>query len=197
MIDVRLSNIITLCRESDGGSGIWKRIDENRKMLQHFLPEIHRFSRSLGFIEIWLGNQDFFLNDIIRALGIRKPEIMLETFPRRWPGVEIPKDCYLFPLDVEYEAGYEYVRLSNVIFLCHDCDRRRGIWKRIDENRELLWFFKCHLLEILQKYPFFEEIIREQDIFLNSVANALQLEVPAWLPAWMREQNIFPRPWPD
>jgi hypothetical protein len=73
-MNTRLSNIISLCLESDSGGGIWKRIDENREFLEFA--------------------QSNLINNIVRALALVKPEWMSDNFPRQWPGVNNVELCY-------------------------------------------------------------------------------------------------------
>lgn len=75
--------------------------------------------------------------------------------------------------------------------LCSELESRRGIWKQIDENRELLLCIQEHAPNLLTQCPWVDGWIAETDIFLNNLAVALELKVPIWM-----LQLHTPRPWP-
>lgn len=72
---------------------------------------------------------------------------------------------------------------------CLNSEAARGIWKRIDENRELLAFLQEHAPELLERFPFIEGWIAGTDIFLVNLAAAFEIRVPEWM-------YRMPRPWP-
>lgn len=74
---------------------------------------------------------------------------------------------------------------------CLESEAGRGIWKRIDENRELLMCIQEHAPDLLERCPWIDGWIAGTDIFLNDLAAAFELEVPEWL-VMLRT----PRPWP-
>ena len=80
-------------------------------------------------------------------------------------------------------------KLKRVELLCRRYDCGRGVWKQIDENRELLEFLLKEAPELMQWAPFIEVWIGDTDVFLNCLAELLELEMPEGaLP--------FPRSWP-
>ena len=74
---------------------------------------------------------------------------------------------------------------------CLESVAGRGIWKRIDENRELLACIQEHAPELLERCPFIDGWIGCTDIFLNDLAAAFEIEVPEWM-----AMLYTPRPWP-
>jgi hypothetical protein len=88
----RFSSVVSVCTECDAGRGIWKRIDENRALLQFFYREWHQVLQDNPSVECWIENQDVFLNNIARALALVKPAWLGGFFPRLWPGtIEIER----------------------------------------------------------------------------------------------------------
>ena len=53
-----------------------------------------------------------------------------------------------------------------------------GIFKRIDENRELLELLQRESPEFLQKHPWVNLWIEAQDEFFTELAKAAQMQVP-------------------
>lgn len=82
--------------------------------------------------------------------------------------------------------------LARVKNYCRNTNSGRGIWKRIDENRELLLFLQMRAPEILARFPWIEGWLAGQDVFLVDLLKLLGLSdkpVPA-------VGVDFPRPWP-
>lgn len=75
---------------------------------------------------------------------------------------------------------------------CTECDDSRGIWKRIDENRQLLEFLQNERPELLERFPFIETWIGNQDIFLMNLLLLMELPLK---PEWVGDRK-FPREWP-
>lgn len=75
-----------------------------------------------------------------------------------------------FPLPIR-----AYIRARNH---CHNVEAGRGIWKRIDENRELLACLQEHAPELLERFPFIEGWIAGTDIFLVNLSAAFEIRVP-------------------
>lgn len=75
--------------------------------------------------------------------------------------------------------------------LCLNSEAGRGIWKRIDENRELLACIQEHAPDLLERCPFIDGWIAGTDIFLNDLATAFEIKVPEWM-----DRLYCPRPWP-
>ena len=81
--------------------------------------------------------------------------------------------------------------LDQVRILCTETEGHRGIWKRIDENRELLAFLQEQAPDLLERFGFIEIWIGNNDIFFM---NLLKLLGIADSPPWAG--NRFPRKWP-
>ena len=73
---------------------------------------------------------------------------------------------------------------------CVDSNELRGIWKVIDEQRELLECLQTHSPETLQCCPWIEDWLARTDMFLVNLVRLLDL--PDTPPGMGR----FPRPWP-
>lgn len=73
---------------------------------------------------------------------------------------------------------------------CVESNEGRGIWKVIDEQRELLECLQKHLPETLRRCPWIEGWLARTDMFLVNLARLLDL--PDTPPGMVR----FPRPWP-
>lgn len=94
--DLLLTRVWTLCTQTDAKRGIWKRIDENRELLEFLQTNAPEFLNRFSFIEIWLGNQDIFLVNLLRLLEL--PECVPcigSNFPRKWPGEPCIEKAYL------------------------------------------------------------------------------------------------------
>jgi hypothetical protein len=212
MSDPRLSNIISLCLESDRGRGIWKRIDENRELLwliqteflknhyEFILRESKFFWMRTAPFECWLASNDMFFHNIIKILCLEKPASCGNTFPRPWPGRSFAiEECY-----INYDQLFELKKCcqsarnedEELVFMltefCFECDGARGIWKRIDENREILGAFLRGAPEFLRRFPSVESMMENQDIFFSKIVSALWLEQST---RFYKEER-FPRPWP-
>ncbi|WP_165066748.1 helix-turn-helix domain-containing protein [Desulfovibrio sp. ZJ200] len=80
-------------------------------------------------------------------------------------------------------------KLACIKLLCTNFDCGRGIWKQIDENRELIQFLFHEFPEVKERASFVEGWIGDTDYFLNCLAEILEVEIPFWA-------RNFPRPWP-
>lgn len=80
-----LFRVIYICSSSN--RGLFKRIDENRELLELLQKEgsdvLHRFP----WIEGWIAGLDCFLLDLVGVLQL-KPRGYGDAFPRAWPGKE-------------------------------------------------------------------------------------------------------------
>lgn len=93
--ELLLRRVLALCTEYDCGRGIWKRIDENRELLMFLQQAAPDLLKRFGFIEIWLGNQDIFLVNLMRLLEL--PECLdAQNFPRKWPGTDAINSAYMW-----------------------------------------------------------------------------------------------------
>lgn len=66
-----------------------------------------------------------------------------------------------------------------------------GIYKRIDENRELLELLQLQAPTLLGRNPWIVGWLKSQDTFLNELASVVKVE-----DLMFGERNDFPRPWP-
>ncbi len=67
--------------------GIYKRIDENRELLELLQQQAPAFLEKHFWIEGWLQGQDGFLTDLLRVVPIVNPHSHREpAYPRPWPG---------------------------------------------------------------------------------------------------------------
>lgn len=84
-----LSQIKQYCEHSSQGRGIWKRIDENRELLQFLQKQTPEFLERWPFIEGWIAGEDVFLVNIREMLELpENPPFSGSTYPRPWPGKE-------------------------------------------------------------------------------------------------------------
>lgn len=83
-------------------------------------------------------------------------------------------------------------RFARVESYCRHADYDRGIWKRIDENRQLLQFLQMNAPDVLERFPWIETWLAKQDIFLVDLQHLLDLPDTPWPPIG----PCFPRPWP-
>lgn len=70
--------------------------------------------------------------------------------------------------------------------------REGGIFKRIDENRELLELLEDKAPEVLNQYCWIVSWLQSQDRFLSELAT-----VEGVAPSVRRRTSDFPRPWPE
>jgi hypothetical protein len=72
-----------------------------------------------------------------------------------------------------------------------------GVFKRIDENRELLELLRKDAPELLTKQPWIESWLRSQDDFLNELAAQVPLAHAQFAPTPLGYPgHQFPRPLP-
>lgn len=88
------------------------------------------------------------------------------------------------------ERGTRDANLLSVREFCVESNEGRGIWKVIDEQRELLECLQEHSPETLRRCPWIEGWLARTDMFLVNLARLLSL--PDTPPGMVR----FPRPWP-
>jgi hypothetical protein len=81
----QLERALQVCDKS--ARGVFKRIDENRELLELLQQEAPDLLERCGWIEGWIAGQDIFLCDLVQALGIENPfKDMDFMYPRPWPG---------------------------------------------------------------------------------------------------------------
>ena len=71
-----------------------------------------------------------------------------------------------------------------------------GVYKRIDENRELLEFLSAKAPDLLTSYPWVESWLDSQDQFLCELASAVPVAEGIFIPGDTHTPRTFPRPWP-
>lgn len=64
-----LARVVRLCTESDGSRGIWKRIDENRELLECLQEHAPEFLERCRWVEGWLATQDAFLCSLQKLIA--------------------------------------------------------------------------------------------------------------------------------
>lgn len=129
--------------------------------------------------------------ELIQELGIFNisPDILLALLERfglnpHWVRTG-EGEQYLVPS----QTSAKVVRkLACIELLCKRFDCGRGIWKQIDENRQLLQFLQEELPDFLEKAVWVESWIRDTDVFLNCLLTLLDAKQP-------RPSPFFPRPW--
>ena len=66
--------------------GVYKRIDENRELLELLQQEAPELLNNKYWIEGWLESQDDFLCDLAQFVPSENPLIVEGRYPRPWPG---------------------------------------------------------------------------------------------------------------
>lgn len=81
----RFAQVKKLCRSN--GRGIYKRIDENRELLELLQRESPDLMKRCPWIEGWLESQDHFLVELAATVGTKNRLAgSFPNFPRPWPG---------------------------------------------------------------------------------------------------------------
>ena len=89
-----LHKIRVLCTQTEGMRGIWKRLDENRELLEFLQQNAPDVLRRFPFIEGWLGNHDIFFMNLLTLLELPlSPEGL--GAPRKWPGNPCIEKAYM------------------------------------------------------------------------------------------------------
>ncbi len=84
-----------VCGSHASWRGIFKRIDENRELLQFLQEHAPELLERFGFIESWLAGNDKFFVDLANALEAKQMLGIDETYPRPWSGSFPMDDCYI------------------------------------------------------------------------------------------------------
>jgi hypothetical protein len=71
-----------------------------------------------------------------------------------------------------------------------------GIYKRIDENRELLELLQRNAPDLLTKQPWIVNWLESQDEFLSDLEAAVPLADVSFPKRSSHSGHVFPRPWP-
>ena len=66
--------------------GIYKRIDENRELLELLQQEAPELLKEKFWIDGWIKSQDGFLCDLAKFAPSERPMIVEGRYPRPWPG---------------------------------------------------------------------------------------------------------------
>lgn len=72
-----------------------------------------------------------------------------------------------------------------------------GIYKRIDENRELLELLRREAPDLISKHAEIIGWLRSHDDFFCALESAVPLEDAQFYPAPNHDGRCFPRPWTD
>lgn len=170
--------IAYFCQESFQGRGIWKRIDENRQLLQVLHEQAPDFLKQYPRVVGWIAGIDAFFLGVKDLLALVKPQWMGERFPREWPAL------YSLKSVAHGTTASNHAALHQLKNFCNSQD----IWMRIDENRALLDCFNEHLSELLQNWRCIESWLIGTDDFLITLTRLLELPAPA-------VDTYFPRSW--
>lgn len=91
----------------------------------------------------------------------------------------------------EKSVGVWIAQVMDVRTFCITSGQERGIWKIIDEQRELLEWLKTKEPDVLRRNPRIEECLAQTDIFLMSLVHLLGLPDKP-----LAGCSHFPRKWP-
>ena len=83
-------------------------------------------------------------------------------------------------------------RATAIVRLCQESDVQRGIWKRIDENRELMELLTTEAPKFMKKFPYVVGWLVKMDVFLGALAEIVRPVNP-----FEGSECQFLRPWPD
>lgn len=72
-------------------AGIYKRIDENRELVQLLYTEAPELLKTFPWVHCWLESQDSFLNKLAEAGNI-KPPFSGRGYPRPYPSLPVDED---------------------------------------------------------------------------------------------------------
>lgn len=86
--ETHLRRVIQVCERSS--RGIFKRIHENRELLEFIKKNASGFLERYPWVVGWISNNDHFFNDLVQALGSQNPfQDFPNAYPRPWPGKEL------------------------------------------------------------------------------------------------------------
>ena len=84
-IRLKMAKVEAICARL--GRGVFKRIDENRELLELLQREMPDFVERHPWIEGWIKSQDEFLVELAKATESEKMLAgQTSAFPRAWPG---------------------------------------------------------------------------------------------------------------
>lgn len=80
----KLQNIEKACETVSGG--IYKRVDENREIIQTLYKHAPEFVKNNEHVIGWLSAQDEFLTEISKNVAVKEPKFKpTNRFPRPYP----------------------------------------------------------------------------------------------------------------
>jgi hypothetical protein len=80
----RFFSVYSVCKSKE--RGVFKRIDENRELLEFLHRESPDLMKRCPWVEGWLEGQDRFLVELVNAVGIENSMAKTSSnFPRQWP----------------------------------------------------------------------------------------------------------------
>ncbi len=93
----QLAGIIRICEQTS--RGVWKRIDENRELLEFLYQHAPDLFERFGFIRSWIQSNDDFFTELAEAVGVDNifdwekygRGVCPRQYPRPWPE---PKECH-------------------------------------------------------------------------------------------------------
>lgn len=174
------NRLVEICANAE--SGVLSCILHNRMtlyILQNKTPDLLKINRC-SCVTGWIEAKEIFLHDIAIAVGCN---------PSIWSGHEEISKHY---------ANFSHLETASERML-QLCDPNlpnhigRGVFKRIDENRQLLELLREEFIDqaIGIFWPCIEENIVSVDLLLNSIVSILALCPPV-----IRISEPYPRPWP-
>lgn len=93
----RVAQIEEVVKTAQGG--VYKRLDENRQLLELLKAQMPDFLAKNFWVEGWLARQDMFLLELLATVPVEKLTIA-KDFPRPWPTES--KEKWGSPLDPQY-----------------------------------------------------------------------------------------------
>lgn len=72
-----------------------------------------------------------------------------------------------------------------------------GVYKRIDENRELLELLNSKTPEFVKAHPWVVGWLESNDEFLTQLAVDVPVSEGQFIPGQLNTASVFPRQWPE
>ncbi len=83
----QIDQLLTVLERNQGG--VYKRLDENRELLEHIQSHAPEYLHAHPWVGGWIETQDMFLLDLIAAAEFRPPRAIPGfQWPRPWPGLD-------------------------------------------------------------------------------------------------------------
>lgn len=87
----RIEKVEDICERV--ARGVFKRIDENRELLELLKQEAPELMQRCPWVEGWIEGQDEFLVQLAQAVGTENRLAMTaQNYPRRWPGKRLEEE---------------------------------------------------------------------------------------------------------